>query len=238
MTMTMLPECVTTVLFDVGNTLHHLDHEFIAAVINSHGSTVTARRVAEAEYIAKAMVDEEVRGKRLGRTDATRQLPYYEVIMDELGVEPDRREAIGVELREENRRDSLWRVLHPQTPDVLKQLSQRGYTLGVISNADGRVPAALAASGIAPLFTAILDSHIVGVEKPDPRIFQMALEQCGAQPAESLYIGDIYEIDVVGSRAAGLTGVLLDPLGLYGRVDCIRIDSLARLLELLPVSAR
>ena len=52
--------------------------------------------------------------------------------------------------------------------------------------------------------------------------------------AETLYVGDIYEIDVQGARGAGITPVLLDPLTLYGEVDCARIDRLARLLELLP----
>jgi putative hydrolase of the HAD superfamily len=229
----MLPERVSTVVFDVGNTLHHLDHAFLAGVITRHGRAVDAQRVREVEYVAKAEIDAQVRAARTGN-DATRQLSYFEVIMNELGVGEETRPAIAADLRQENQRTSLWRVMDPQTPEVLRQLDERGYALAVVSNADGRVSAALAASGIAPFFRAIIDSHVVGVEKPDPRIFGMALDHCGAPAAEAIYVGDIYEIDVQGARGAGMTPVLLDPLGRYGEVDCLRIDSLTRLLELLP----
>jgi putative hydrolase of the HAD superfamily len=228
--MTLPP--VTTILFDVGNTLHHLDHAFIAAVISRHGRAVDALGVARAEYGAKAAIDEHMRAARRG-TDASRQRSYYDSIMDTLGVDDDVRATIARELREENDRSSLWRVMHPETPDVLRRLRERGLTLGVVSNADGRVPAALEASGIAPFFRAIIDSHLVGVEKPDPRIFALALDQCGAAAAETVYVGDIYEIDIQGARGAGLTPVLLDPLTEYGEVDCLRIDRLGRLLDLL-----
>ena len=129
---------------------------------------------------------------------------------------------------------SLWRVLHPDTPDVIAELRRRGFTLGVVSNADGRVPAALEASNLAPHFATIVDSHLVGVEKPDRRIFAIALDACKAQPAETLYIGDIYEIDIRGARSAGIEPILLDPLTLYGEVDCMRIETLSQLLDLLP----
>jgi len=228
---------VTTVLFDVGNTLHHLDHEFIAEVITRHGRRVSGREVAQAEYTAKAAIDAQFRARREG-TDASRQRSYYDAIMDRLGVAEGVRAAIERSLREENQRDSLWRVMHGDTPAVLSDLERRGYTLGVVSNADGRVPAALAASGLAPRFATIVDSHLVGVEKPDPRIFAIALEGCGARPDEAIYVGDIYEIDVQGARGAGLTPVLLDPLGGYGEVDCLRIDRLAQLLDLLPPLSR
>jgi HAD superfamily hydrolase (TIGR01549 family) len=124
--------------------------------------------------------------------------------------------------------------MQPHTPGVISELRQRGFTLAVVSNADGRVPAAIAARGLAEHFAAIVDSHLVGVEKPDPRIFAIALEACGAEPADAVYVGDIYEIDVRGARNAGMTPVLLDPLCAYGEVDCARITALTELLDLLP----
>jgi putative hydrolase of the HAD superfamily len=127
-------------------------------------------------------------------------------------------------------------VLQPGTDTVLAELGARGFTLGVVSNADGRVAGALKARGLARHFATIIDSRVVGVEKPDPRIFVLALEACGARPAETVYVGDIYEIDIQGARGAGLTGVLLDPLRAYGSVDCPTIDALSRLLDLLPPS--
>lgn len=226
----------TTVLFDVGNTIHHLDHARVAAVISRHAHAVEAADVAAAEYQGKAAIDASFRARRMG-TDATRQRPYFDAIMEALQVDAAALPAISEALRTENERASIWCVMHDDTPDVLSALRARGYTLGVVSNADGRVAAALTAGGLAPHFTTVIDSHLVGVEKPDARIFRLALDACGAQPERTVFIGDIYEIDVQGARNAGITPLLIDPLGLYGEVDCTRIDRLARLLELLPERA-
>jgi FMN phosphatase YigB (HAD superfamily) len=70
------------------------------------------------------------------------------------------------------------------------------------------------------------------VEKPDPRLFRLALEQARADPARTVHVGDLYHVDVVGARNAGLReGVLFDMAGLYGDVDCPRVASLAALVE-------
>jgi putative hydrolase of the HAD superfamily len=227
---------VTTVLFDLGNTLSHLDHAFVADVITQHGRAVDAGAVAAAEYRGKVAVDAQMRARRAG-TDATRHRPYFDAMLHTLDVPPEVWPAIAAALQAENARASLWRVIHDETPSVLAELRARGYQLGVVSNADGRVRSALVARGLAEHFTAIIDSHVVGVEKPDPRIFQLALDACGTTPARALFVGDIYEIDVVGARNAGLAALLLDPLGLYDGVDCQRIDRIGRLLELLPERA-
>ncbi|MGD9765681.1 MAG: HAD family hydrolase [Candidatus Binatia bacterium] len=225
-------ESKRAVLFDVGNTLHHVDHAWIAALLAERGHSATAREVAVAEYRSKAALDALFRTGPAG-TDAMRQVPYVEIILRALGV-PDAAHAALTELiTAENRRAALWRVMHDDTPEVLAALRARGLTLAAVSNADGRVAAALAASGIAGHFAAIIDSHEVGFEKPDPRIFHLALEACGVAAAEAIYVGDIYELDVRGARNAGMEAVLIDPLGLYGEVDCPRIARLAELLDLL-----
>ncbi|MFN8545572.1 MAG: HAD family hydrolase [Candidatus Binatia bacterium] len=228
---------MSTVLFDVGNTLHHLDHAFIATVVTRAGHPTTAGAVAHGEYAAKAAVDEMFRA-RAGGADGGRQLSYFEVALVAAGVPEAALADVMAALVAENARRSLWRVLHADTADVLAALVARGFSLGVVSNADGRVPAALAACGLASFFRVIVDSHLVGVEKPDPRIFAPALRACGAEPAATVYVGDLYEIDVRGARAAGIAPVLIDPLGAYPTpVDCPQIDRLGCLLDLLPARA-
>ena len=81
--------------------------------------------------------------------------------------------------------------------------------MAVVSNADGRVRGLLEAAGLAPHLEFVVDSAEVGVEKPDPRIFHAATEKLGLTPAACAYVGDIYEIDVVGAERAGLTPVLI-----------------------------
>lgn len=232
----MLPDRISTVVFDVGNTLHHLDHGFIAAVVTRHGHPVAAGDVAVAEYTAKAEVDARFRA-RLAGGDQDRRFPYFETILRTLNVPTAAHASILAAVHAEDTRESVWRVMHPATPGVMAELCRRGFTLAVVSNADGRVAASLRAGPLAQYLTAIVDSHVVGVEKPDARIFRIALEACNAAATQALYIGDIYEIDVRGARNAGLTPVLLDPLGRYGEVDCLRIAALAELLTLLPQAA-
>jgi putative hydrolase of the HAD superfamily len=231
-----LPDRVSTVLFDAGNTLGHLDHALIAERIGRHWRPVDVRQVAVAEYAAKAAVDEGFRARAAG-TDATRVLGYYETILEALGVPPEPARRIVADLNEENGRESIWRVVPPDAAGVLEELGRRGFVLGVVSNADGRVAASLESFGLARYFEVIVDSHVVGVEKPDPRIFQLALDACGSTGAESVFIGDIYEIDVRGARQAGIAAVLIDPLLRYGEVDCPRVERLSGLLDLLPARA-
>ncbi len=68
---------------------------------------------------------------------------------------------------------------------------------------------ALDSAGLGEHFEVVVDSKLAGVEKPDPRIFRAALEQLGIEPAAALYVGDVYEVDVVGARAAGLDAALV-----------------------------
>jgi len=221
------------ILFDLGNTLHHLDHAWIADCLSAHGQVTSARQVQEAEYLGKADVDARFRHRADPGNDSSRQTDYVGIILNALGVPVERRPAIADALHAENRRASLWRVMHEDTPEVLAALRARGLQLAVVSNADGRIAGALAASGLDQYFTAVIDSHVVGVEKPDPRIFRFALDACGVDPAEALFVGDIYEIDIRGARNAGMDAVLIDPLSMYGTVDCRRIARLAELLDIV-----
>src|SRR5262249_47090874 len=162
---------------DFGNTISHLDHACIAEVITRHARPVSATEVAVAEYHGKAAVDAQFRARHQAN-DQTRQQPYFDAMMHALDVPEEARLAIADALRVENARASLWRVIHDDTPALFTELRARGYTLGIVSNADGRIAGALADTGLAPHFTAVIDSHVVGVEKPDARIFQLALQGC------------------------------------------------------------
>jgi len=157
------------------------------------------------------------------------------VALRALGVPADAMTPILDALREHNLRECLWRVVEPDTSSVLGELANRGFALGVVSNADGRIEGDLGRLGLASHFATVVDSHVVGVEKPDPRIFALALEQLGATADTAVYVGDVFAIDVLGARRAGLQAVLVDVLSCYpGDVDCARISRLSELLSLLP----
>ncbi len=121
-------------------------------------------------------------------------------------------------------------------PDVLPSLRairDMGLKMVVVSNANGTICAAAERLGIAELVACVLDSHIEGVEKPDARLFEIALERSGANRETTIHVGDIYEVDVVGARAAGIRPVLLDAAGLYPEADCPRVASLPALVAAL-----
>jgi HAD superfamily hydrolase (TIGR01509 family) len=106
---------------------------------------------------------------------------------------------------------------------ALSALRSAGLGLTVVSNANGTLCAHLQRLGLDRWFHCVLDSCDVGVEKPDPRFFEMALERSGARRETTIHVGDLYHVDIVGARAAGLRGVLLDEAGLYEEADCPRV---------------
>ena len=145
-------------------------------------------------------------------------------------------EPVLVDLKAYHEAHNLWEVVPPDVPVVLERLRSR-YTLAVVSSSNGTVQEKLRRVGLADYFATIVDSHVEGVEKPDPRIFRRALDRVGARSEETVHIGDIYHIDVAGARAAGLQGVLLDPSGAYAGWECARIGTLEEIEELLRVTS-
>ncbi|HLY74829.1 MAG TPA: HAD-IA family hydrolase, partial [Planctomycetota bacterium] len=104
------------------------------------------------------------------------------------------------------------------------------YRMSVISNANGTVRDKLRRVGLLDFFETVIDSAEEGIEKPDPRIFHAAVARTGARMDQSLYIGDMYHIDVAGARAAGMGVVLLDPAGLHHDKPVRRIAGLSALV--------
>ncbi len=143
-----------------------------------------------------------------------------------------RTDAALVELREYHRHDNLWEHVEPDVLPALAALKDRGLRLVVVSNANGRLKHLFDRLDLTKWFDHVLDSHEWGVEKPDPRLFQLALEQSRADRSRTVHVGDLYHVDVMGARRAGLReGVLFDMANLYNDVDCPRVTSLAGLVE-------
>ncbi len=78
-------------------------------------------------------------------------------------------------------------------------------------------------------FDSFIDSHLCGFEKPDPRIFECALRSLGVTPQQSLYVGDIYSIDLVGAQRSGMAAILMDISGAYRDTPYPRVESLVEL---------
>ncbi|MER3456724.1 MAG: hydrolase [candidate division GAL15 bacterium] len=124
-------------------------------------------------------------------------------------------------------------VPYPEAPGVLEELRRSGLRLAVVSNWEPDLPDVLERVGLRGYFDAVVASALVGAAKPDPRIFQVALDAVGVAPQEALHVGDSYEADVQGARAAGVYPVLIDRDRVFQEVDCDRIYDLRELLPLI-----
>ncbi len=170
-----------------------------------------------------------------GSGDGERAAIYLEALFRASGVPPDRMPEVRDCLQRLHLERHLWCSIHERTHESLSRLRAAGLRLGIVSNSDGRVEQALAVSGLRDYFDVVIDSSLVGVEKPDPAIFQAALDALGVGPEEALYVGDLYEVDVLGARAAGIEAVLLAPASPGPGRPCRTAGSIAELVDaLLP----
>lgn len=227
---------MSAVLFDLGGVLLRLDYDAIAARAAERGVRLDAPALAHAEAAARHAIDAHAaaHGKVRG-TDATRVPDYFEDLLAAAGVPAAIRAGLVPQLRADHRDANLWRVPIADGRTTLAALRRAGLRTGVVSNADGRAAALLEAAGLADALEVVVDSHLEGVEKPDPEIFRRALARLDVPAAGTVFVGDIWSIDVEGSRAAGLRPILLDATGAYGGVACERIHRLAELLACVGI---
>ena len=219
------------VFLDAGNTLVSLDYEVIASRLGAFGHAVAPERVRLAEQGARVRLD-----VHLGPTASTETVDvfrlYVRYLLDGLGIAWEGPvERLADDLRGAKPPYGLWSVPVPEAPAVLTALRARGLRLAVVSNSNGTVADLFRAIGLAEHVHAIVDSGVVGVEKPDPRIFAHAAAALGVRPDEAVHVGDLYSVDVLGARAAGCRAILLDPIGAWGVNDCPKASD-------LPAAAR
>jgi len=211
---------IRAIFFDAGNTLIHMDYAAITTALAGEGIQTSATHVQRAEWRARVRLDASfshaVSTESIDTGDR-----YLRFVLDELGVR-DRAvvAALSAWRRAYNVPVGLWTEGEIEAEAALMLARARGLRTACISNSNGTVAAILDGLGLARHLDFIIDSSQVGVEKPDPRIFHLALERAGLAATEAVYVGDLYSIDVVGARAAGLSAILMDPGACWGSRDC------------------
>jgi len=224
---------VRAVFFDAGNTLIRMDDAAIAAALGRHGVAVTADDVQRAEWRARVRLDASLQpGASTEHPDTGERYVVY--VLEELGVRDGATvAALAAWRRSYNPPQGLWTAVEPGAAEALALAREAGLRTAVISNSNGTVAAILDRLGLGPHLDFVIDSSEVGVEKPDPRIFQIALDRAGLRAHEAAYVGDLYSIDVVGARAAGLSAILMDPGGCWPPRDCPTATSALDAVRLL-----
>ena len=214
------PIRLRAVLFDAGNTLMRLNYAAIARHLEGRGHAFSVEAIEEAELRARVRLDADLaRGVSTeGRTAQDRYLLY---LLDGLGISaPDEIEAAAGFRRRYNAPAGLFNVADRHALLALRMVKAAGLVAGVVSNSNGWAQALLDGAGLGSDLDFVIDTAVVGVEKPDPKIFGLGLERAGVDAHEAVYIGDLYSVDVLGSREAGLGAILLDPRGFWGPRDC------------------
>jgi putative hydrolase of the HAD superfamily len=101
--------------------------------------------------------------------------------------------------------------LLPDAMETLQELSKR-YAIHIVTNGFSEVQdVKIDNSGLKPFITHRISSELVGVQKPNPKVFHYALKVSGAKRKDSLMIGDSLEADVIGARRAGIEAVYFNP---------------------------
>jgi putative hydrolase of the HAD superfamily len=220
-------EAVDAVIFDAGGVLLLPDAEAgMAAIAEFHDGSAPAdwRR---AHYAALPALE---------RMEPIDWLAHRRVVAAEVGVRAEHLDAAAALI--DDVMTSPW-VPVDGAADTLRALSAAGYKLAVVSNAWGTIAEWLEHHKVCsvtddelPRVGAVIDSHVVGIEKPDPRIFTFALDALDVAPERSLYVGDTVRFDVKGALAAGLQPVHVDPYHLCDGAHS-HIVSLAELTDWL-----
>lgn len=225
---------IEAVLIDVGGVLVLPDHDRIGGAFDRAGVHVDRALLDRAHYAGITALTEFNEG------DREIWVEYNRAYARACNTPDDAVDEIVEHLLNEFATGGVWSRKIPGSVDALRRLTDLGVSVGIVSNADGSAEERLRDDGICQVgpgpgvpVRAILDSTVVGVSKPDPRIFEMALDALGVPAARATHVGDTPAADVDGARAAGVHPVLMDPYEFHPDVDVERVASLHDVVDLV-----
>jgi HAD superfamily hydrolase (TIGR01509 family) len=222
---------IRTVFLDAGGVLVHPNWERVSETLARHGCQISPEALRTAEPILKKRLDTHEISRP---ADEPPFNSYFRHVIVEAGVFPNDVPPSALnELREYDSQWNMWDYVADDVLPTLRQLRAMNLQLAVVSNSNGTLHRLLERVGVASAFDHIFDSHVEGLEKPDPEYFRRALVRTGATAETAIHVGDFYHIDVVGARSAGLHAIMLDPADLYPECDAPRIRSISELIEAL-----
>jgi putative hydrolase of the HAD superfamily len=225
---------IEAVLIDVGGVLVLPDHDRIAAALDRADVHVDRDLLDRAHYAGVASLDEFTEG------DREIWVQYNRAYARACNVSDDVLDDAVDHLLNEFATAAVWSRVVPGSRDALRDIAELGMQVAIVSNAGGDTEPRMREYGICQVGSgpgaevgAILDSTVVGVAKPDPRIFELALEALGVPAERAIHVGDTPGADVEGAYAAGVRPVLMDPYDFHPDLDVDRVASLADVVELV-----
>ena len=225
---------IRAIFFDIGDTLVFDEPPLIERVRMAIETVGLAYRKEDMPRAFRAAEDYAMISYLQGLPwdDPCVQEESAVIILRELGLANAGRDKL-LALRQAFLKTEFTRRLHPEAIPLVEELKGRGFNVGAISDWEETLPALLAELQLAPHLDALAISAVVGVTKPNPRLFEEALAQAEVKAEESIHIGDYYELDVAGARAAGMTPILFDGKERTPDADCLRVTSFETLRDYL-----
>ncbi len=230
---------IRAVFFDLYNTLVTYDppREVIEArILKDFGIEVSPEALLRPILTADDFIYQEHArssiSKRSKEETVALYTQYHDIILKEAGLEASPEVIAGILGRWMS--FDLKMTLYDDVIPALTDLKERGLVLGLISNVDRDIAPLYQGLGLSDWLKVMVTSQEVGFNKPQPEIFLAALKQAGVKPSEAIYVGDQYQIDVVGASKAGMRGILLDRNGLLEEItDCLKVRRLTEVAEYL-----
>jgi putative hydrolase of the HAD superfamily len=223
------------VFFDLYQTLVRYDpprEDLIAGALGDFGINVSPEALQQPLVTADEFIYGEIARRSLSSRSAEEKTALYArhqgVLLEAAGIAANEKLVMKLLARMQQAKMEL--VLFDEVAPTLTELKRRGLTLGLISNVEQNMADTLAKLGLTSWLEIIVTSLETGSGKPNAEIFLEALRRAGIPPEEALYIGDQYQVDVIGANRAGMKGILLDRTDHYRDItDCPRIRSLTEL---------
>ena len=230
------------ILFDAGFTLTFQDGERIAAYAAQAGVTAQARALEGAERALREELRETpgvvMRTHHDGGFSWHQRM--YRRLLDLAGTAaaPASLDAAAATILREHRLSNAWRRIGTGVRESLQRLRSAGLKLAIVSNSEGTLEQMLIEIDLRSLFEVVLDSSVVGFTKPDPRIYNLALDRLAVTAADAIMVGDSPSADVDGAHAVGIRAALIDPYDFYPWSRAPRFKDVAALTEALLLSSR
>ncbi|MFQ5996912.1 MAG: HAD family hydrolase [Dehalococcoidales bacterium] len=233
---------IKAVFFDLYQTLVRYEpprEELQARALRESGIEVSPEVLRRPLVIADEFIYQEIARSSFSQRSKEEQtavlVQYEKILLKEAGIEAKEKVLLG--LLGKMRQFDMKLVLFDDVMPALTDLKGRGLILGLISNVDRDITSLLNELGLTSWLQVVVTSQDVGHNKPQPEIFWEALKRARVRAAEAMYVGDQYQIDVVGAKKVGMEGVLLDRGGYFSEInDCPRLQNLYQLREHLSQS--
>jgi len=236
---------VDLLCLDAGNTVIFLDHARLAGLLREHAGwdvapSTLVRTEGEAKRLAETGGLVDVAWAFRDRPGAIAWGKMVATMVVRAGLPADRAAVLLDHAWREHEVMNLWCKVPEGLGEALDALRAESTKVAIISNSEGMLERLFTELGILRNFDAVIDSGIVGVEKPDPRIFAFAMDRFAVTPARTLHLGDVFATDILGARAAGIRCALVDPFGHYeGRhLDVPRVPGAVEVAIAIAASRR